>query len=78
VTIRGMPKIILETLFMCCLMIVIIFLCLNDKVTPELCGTLGGFVYMGLRMASSAARIISAKGSFESVAPSVNRLYSEL
>lgn len=77
-TIRMLPRLVLESLVMSCFIIGIIVLCMYDMITTELCGLLGGFVYIGLRMASAAARVMSSISSFEAVAPSINRLWREL
>lgn len=77
-TIRSMPRVILETLFMACFVGAIIGLHLFQMVSTELCGMLVGIVYIGLRMASAAARIISGISSFNAVGANINRLWGEM
>lgn len=77
-TIRSMPRVILETLFMGCFVIALVALSYFQLLTPKLCGMFVGLVYIGLRMASAAGRIISGISSFNAVGANIERLHAEL
>lgn len=74
---NGLPRMVLEVLFVSLFMVVIACLCLEHESPVQMIGILGGYFYVGFRLMPALNRIINLLNSFKTVIPSIERVYTE-
>ena len=74
---NGLPRLVIEILFVGLFVVTIAFLCLEHDSPVEMMGILGGYLYAGFRLMPGLNRVINQLNVFKSVIPAIDRVYSE-